>query len=107
MGLSKAAKRGITIFNHLKSKTNKWRYSAKQMSTMIDLNRIEGSVIQAGVDAIAAMRGNANAIQKLSNSEGYTVTTHPERRAECGIPVQPETSKEDPQRTDASTEGPK
>lgn len=100
MGLSRSAKRGIAVMSHLQWKTKNWKYHVPA-PTMIDLNnqKFDASIVQAGVDAIAKMRENANAIQKLSESKDNSESTGAEGRTERDIPVQPEDGPQGPEGT--------
>lgn len=105
MGLSKRAKRGLAIFNHIQTKTKSSRYHMKKLTMMIDLNKVEPGVVEAGLQAIQIMKENANAIQKLSESKNNPVPADAEGRTESDIPVQPKNGEEGTQGTDAGASG--
>lgn len=105
MGLSNRAKRGISILNHIQTKTKGVRYHMKRMEMTIDLNKFDVSIVQAGIDAISKMRENANAIQKLSDSKENPVPADAEGRTEPSVPVQQKDGEEGAEGTDAGASG--
>lgn len=87
MGLSKSAKRGIAILNHLQSRPKNQKYHTKKMMIKVGPPQMEPNVFAAAITAQELINAK---LQVIPYKQGNAIAPDAEVRPEHDVRVQPE-----------------